>query len=119
MKVKVYHHTSDIGWTYCFSESNLHRLSETNPSAFILNMEYEIVAEFKNIDSSNSITNVLNNIYERTNHIDTNWTRVDDPSMIVTNHDGYNRSTSVGDLIRVGDELYIVESSGFRLLGEK
>lgn len=64
--------------------------------------KYEEVATFdiQNFDSSS-----LEYIYASSQNIDSDW-RPDSPT----------RSTSVGDIVKVGEQLYIVASCGFQPL---
>ena len=68
---------------------------------------YKAVAEVVVADDS---IDSLESAYERTNHIDRNWQENAGVNPLVSQA----RSTSVGDVIQVGDEFYGVSSCGFK-----
>jgi hypothetical protein len=67
------------------------------------------------------ISNALELCFRRTNHIDDSWiTRPkNDGTATVMPTVDRARSTSVGDVVKIGEEHYIVSHMGFKLLTNK
>lgn len=116
VQVKVYHHTSELGKEYrgeteIGGAGLLYRTSESNPSLFILTMGYVHVADVEvEFCSLNSL--MLGRAFQLTNHIDQEWWLNEDVTLVKE-----SRSTSVGDILIIGNETYIVEPVGYRYLG--
>lgn len=78
----------------------------------MLGAAYDTVAVLE-IDDSESITEALETIFRLTNSIDAAWYESADERFVSKRP---ARSTSVGDVIRVGEELFLCAPMGFRNL---
>ena len=122
MNFKVFHATNrkkvsdywfDCGGNLISDEENrvnLVDLSKSNPSSFILEMEYRFIAVVT--------CDTIHDVFQLTNSIDYHWSQNFGVNAVVAVE--IPRSTSTGDLILdlENNKVYIVESMGMRLLGE-
>lgn len=120
MTIKVYHATNRENWqnfdfdSMALSDSlaqkenrpDLYKMAKENPSLFILQMGYELVAT---VDADN-----LSYAFEKTNTINWHWWE----NEAVTLEGLKTRSTSIGDLMVHDNKCYVVDRAGFQLLGQ-
>jgi hypothetical protein len=78
----------------------------------IKNNNYIRVAD---LELGGPLGGILNEAYFLTNSVDTSWYKTDREDIIVAEgFEGGCRSTSIGDIIQVAGETYMVASVGFK-----
>jgi len=77
---------------------------------------YELVAIYRSsVEDTGDITNHLEKAYSKTQHIGEDW-RDNEGFHFLPARPVLVRSTSIGDIMQVGDALYIVEPIGYSKL---
>lgn len=98
--IKVYHANENID-RESFSYGRDKTYSRASALLMLAAGNYSLVAEVDTDD--------LDVAYQKTNHIDSTWTDNDLVTAIGYEH----RSSHIGDIFELGDDLYVIASIGF------
>lgn len=96
-----------------FKSSNIHKRGNSLIEFVCKNKDNYIVVATPTLTCKEE--NVLNNLYNLTNSINTAWYENIDAKPSTKAKEGC-RSTSIGDLLLVDEKEYVVDSFGFTLL---